>query len=675
MSFTHVSVFGTESTDLALAKPVSSDSAVTAAANQPLYAVDNDDATAWVPDGPGKYLQLDIGARQNIYGINLVWPNDSDRDYAILASIDGSTWYKYFDGSTTEAADVHSIYIPNAQYLRVLDKKGEGLASFEVFGSAPAEAKTIFPEANLLANPNFEDNAAADISSWYKLAVTDASAVQSTTSGSTARPEYNISHGTIGDRYAYMYAAMPYSASLYQPVTGLPNGIYELRGWVKRGHPEAGTEQAELYAYVENYGGETIVNNLLETVPRTNATYANNTGNTTAGRYPYTEIVIGNIHVTNGQLTVGFFANAPANNGANSSYAFIDDFSLRQISQDPAYPPDGETFNGYVNIGIAGGNVSAEFNLATSDVSKTPLAIIAAYRENGTLADQKMEPLNFNGKSVLSYSLELDGYNPNYTYVAYLWDSVTYVPIMEKTVMSVKSVEEINVFPLSTDGYTLPDEVTVRYNNSPNGIGTLPVTWDGAPAVFSEIGEYVIMGTVEGTDIPATANVTVKGANLLSNPTLDTWDSTTGASPTGWVRSSTTGSRFSRDAGAKNQHTPGGGAHYSASYYLGGTAAGANVHLYQTLNLEPGKYVLSCYTQGLILPGSTGGVTLYHSTGTTAPTGQSSPITSYNGVGDWQNPTYTFTVTSAGNISVGVVCNLNNGTWLQVDDFELSKIG
>ncbi|MCL2152593.1 MAG: hypothetical protein FWH57_06505 [Oscillospiraceae bacterium] len=45
------------------------------------------------------------------------------------------------------------------------------------------------------------------------------------------------------------------------------------------------------------------------------------------------------------------------------------------------------------------------------------------------------------------------------------------------------------------------------------------------------------------------------------------------------------------------------------------------------------------------------------------------------GVNDWQNPTYTFTVTMAGNISVGVRCNLNNGTWLQVDDFELSKIG
>jgi hypothetical protein len=669
MSFTQFGVFGKNSTDLALVQPVVSD-AVTPAADQPLYAVDNDADTAWVPDAPGRYIQVDMGSHQNIFGFHFVWPADTAHAYTVLTSVDGSVWTKRLDAQTTGGSDVVSQCIPDVRYVRFVDKTGLGLASFEIYGFAPPAAVSAAPGQNLLRNPSFEGNSGTDILSWSKSPVTDTNAAQVGTSGNNT---YNVSHGAIGDRYACLYATTPYSASVYQTVAGIPNGVYEFRGWVKRGHPSAGVEQAELYAYAENYGGETIINNLLQTVPLTEAAYADNTGNTTAGRYPYTEIVIGNIHVTNGQVTVGFFASSPNNASAGPNYAFIDALSLTLVSEDPAHPTGDETYNAFVHVSRVGDGVTAEYRVAAAAPANPVLAALAAYNADGALAALDSHVLRFADGEIASVSLSLDGYRAGYTYAAFLWEADTYVPVTDRELLSVKRVDPVEVFPSAADGYTLPDTVTVHYNNSPNGVGELPVVWEHS-GPFTEIGTYEINGVVYGTDMAAVAYVTVKGDNLLLNATLDSWSNSNG-SPDNWVRSSTASNRFSRDAGVKNQHTPGPGTHYSAAYYLAGTAGGSYVALYQTVDLQPGKYMLSCFTQGLIIPGSTGDIRLYHSTGTTAPTGQSDSMTTYNGVGDWRYPTYTFEVTTAGRVSVGVRCDLNNGTWLQVDDFALCRIG
>ncbi|MDR2670721.1 MAG: discoidin domain-containing protein, partial [Oscillospiraceae bacterium] len=624
-------------------------------------------------DAPGRYVQVDIGAHQNLFGFHVVWPTDAAHAYTILASADGTVWTNCLDAQTTGGSGVVSRFVPNVRYVRFVDKTGSGLASFEIYGAAPPAAVSAAPGQNLLQNPNFEASSGTDILNWSKRPITDTNAAQTGTSGNNTYSSYNVSHGTIGDRYAYLYAAAPYSASVYQTVTGIPNGIYEFRGWVKRGHPSAGVEQAELYAYAENYGGETIVNNLLQTVPRTEASYADNTGNTVSGRYPYTEIVIDNIHVTNGQATIGFFANAPNNVSASPNYAFIDDLSLVLVSGDPAYPTGDETYNALVDVGRVGDGVTAAYRVASAASAGPALAVIAAYDAGGALVAFDSRVLPFTDGEITFGSLSLDGYRPEYAYAAFLWDADTYVPLMDKAPLSVKRIDPVTVFPFATDGYTLPDTVTVRYHDSPNGVGELPVVWS-RPGPFTEIGVYEVEGVVYGTDIPAVAHVTVKGDNLLLNAALDDWSSSNG-SPDSWTRSSTTSNRFSRDAGVKNQHTSGSGTHYSAAYYLAGAAGGSYVALYQTVDLQPGQYVLSCFTQGLIIPGSTGDIRLYHAAGTTEPTGQSDPITTYNGVGDWQYPTYTFEVTTAGRISVGVRGSLNNGTWLQVDDFALCRIG
>jgi hypothetical protein len=453
----------------------------------------------------------------------------------------------------------------------------------------------------------------------------------------------------------------------------LPNGVYELHGWVKRGNPAGGTQQAELYAYAENFGSETIINNLLETVPATAASYSANTGNATSGQYPYTEISIPNIHVTNGQVTIGFYANSPDNVSASANYAFIDDLSLALATEDPEPPKGDDGYSAAINVGRLGDSVIADFRVAAVDSASSAIAVLAAYDKDGVLNELSSAEIAFSGEKIRQETASLSSFNPDFSYVAYLWDAVAYQPIAGKETLSVKSVDQIIAFPNAADGYTLPSVVTARYNSSTRGACPLPVAWEN-PGPFTSIGEYTVNGVVEGTNIPAVAYVTVQGDNLLLNPTLDTWTSSSG-SPASWTRSSTTSNRFSRDAGAKNQHATGSGTHYSAAYYLAGTAAGSYVSLYQTVALAPGKYMLNCYAQGLIISGSSGDITLYHSAGTTEPTGRSAPCTTLNGVGDWQYMTYVFEVAAASSISVGVRSNLNNGTWLQVDDFTLSKIG
>jgi hypothetical protein len=159
--------------------------------------------------------------------------------------------------------------------------------------------------------------------------------------------------------------------------------------------------------------------------------------------------------VTNGQLAVGFYANAAAD-----SYLFIDDLSLELISADPELPAYGEDVNGAINIGLAGDTVTADFSIATNDASTTPLMIIATYDERGRLVALVEETLRSSGGSVLKGSLSVRDYNPKYSYSAFLWDSETYVPLTKKATLSIVSIDSIQVFPYATDGYTLPDMST-----------------------------------------------------------------------------------------------------------------------------------------------------------------------------------------------------------------------
>ncbi len=116
----------------------------------------------------------------------------------------------------------------------------------------------------------------------------------------TADPNSNISPGRTGRYSMTQYSDTAYSASMYQNVSGLPNGTYTLKAWVKSG---GGQQVAQIF--VKNYGGtekNAAVNSVM-----------NN----------WTEITIPNITVTNGSAQVGIYSVANAGN-----WLRVDDWSL-----------------------------------------------------------------------------------------------------------------------------------------------------------------------------------------------------------------------------------------------------------------------------------------------------------------------------------------------------------
>ncbi len=110
----------------------------------------------------------------------------------------------------------------------------------------------------------------------------------------------NISPGRTGRWSMSMYNAAAYSASMYQNISGLPNGTYTLKAWVRGG---GGQSVAQIY--VKNFGGA-----------EKNAAINSSINN-------WTEITISDINVTNGSAQIGVYAVANAGN-----WLRVDDWSL-----------------------------------------------------------------------------------------------------------------------------------------------------------------------------------------------------------------------------------------------------------------------------------------------------------------------------------------------------------
>ncbi|MFC5467220.1 family 43 glycosylhydrolase [Cohnella suwonensis] len=113
-------------------------------------------------------------------------------------------------------------------------------------------------------------------------------------------PNSNISPGRTGRYSMTQYSATAYSASMYQNISGLPNGTYTLKAWVKSG---GGQSVAQIF--VKNYGGA-------------EKNYAIN-----SSLSAWTEVTISNIAVTNGSAQIGVYSVANAGN-----WLRVDDWSL-----------------------------------------------------------------------------------------------------------------------------------------------------------------------------------------------------------------------------------------------------------------------------------------------------------------------------------------------------------
>jgi hypothetical protein len=695
MSFSRLSVWGVPASDLAFGKAISAPDGGSAAGRHPVYANDGDDTTYWAPvagagagnetggetgdeEGDeagggasaeagaeaGGSLTVDLGANYDVFGARVAWSGNAAHTYTLLGSPDGETWRKYYSAAQASGAwngvvsnDAVGVSMPDTRYVRLASESADGVASFEVYGAAAAE-RSASVGANLLANPGFADSAGDLVSRWSELPVTSNSAAQSATRAAAATAAHNVTHGSLDDRFAYMrLSGAAHSASLYQTVAGLPDGLYEFRGWVKRGPDSEAAQHSELYAYVENYGGDTLTVDLLASAPRTAATYQNNLDNRTDGRYPYTEITISDIHVTNGKATIGFYANSP--NAGADNYLFIDDLSFRLIQPDPAQPEygadAGAPFAGLLDISKNGGAVVADYTARNlTDSPRGAVALLASYDASGALAGLSQSLLSMGADEVARASVRIDGYDASFSYKAFLWDAAGFAPVAPAAELAVKSIDPLYYSINQNDALTLAETVTVRYNDSIRGADEAPVAWDSY-GPFSVPGVFEIYGSVEGTGLRAKATVTVKGANLITdNPSFST-------NTTGWTL---TGSGLSRATSSSEYRTSPG----ALKFWNNSTSDRAVKSASQTRTLAAGTYVLSVYNRGNIsvagaylqLFATAGGETTAYEVGTSG--------------NDWILVELTFTVPESGSVEYGIQTDTCNPDWFQFDDFSLCQI-
>jgi len=147
---------------------------------------------------------------------------------------------------------------------------------------------SVFTESvrtNLVANHSFEaDGWTTTPSSWNRWAVDSASynAIKVEENGVTG--SYKLTH----------WLDTAYEASTYQQITGLTNGTYTLSAWVLN---SGGQNTVQLYA--KNYGGTERNINLPVSSSQ------------------WVRVKIENINITNGQIEIGVYSNANANNWLN----------------------------------------------------------------------------------------------------------------------------------------------------------------------------------------------------------------------------------------------------------------------------------------------------------------------------------------------------------------------
>ncbi|WP_152393343.1 carbohydrate-binding protein [Paenibacillus guangzhouensis] len=141
---------------------------------------------------------------------------------------------------------------------------------------------------NLLLNEGFEAGNAASWNDWHPSGQAPAYAVDNDTPRTGT---YKLTH----------YASSAYQQTTYQAVS-VPNGTYKASVWVR----SSGGQNA-LRLEASNYGGTTLYHDL----------------GATSTPFTWVELVIDNINVTTGTITIGIHSNAQAGN-----WAAIDDFKL-----------------------------------------------------------------------------------------------------------------------------------------------------------------------------------------------------------------------------------------------------------------------------------------------------------------------------------------------------------
>ena len=232
-------------------------------------------------------------------------------------------------------------------------------------------------------------------------------------------------------------------------------------------------------------------------------------------------------------------------------------------------------------------------------------------------------------------------------------------------VVSSISVDDITVSLSKLDTVSLPETVTLNFNDSTTEV--VSVKWDEKAfeaAKAAGVGEYTLKGTYtissesgEVAENEVSIKLTIEYDNLLTNPSFEDgladWNVSSNIINTG-------------DA-SSNSRTGSGCAHfYSAN-------AGESATATQTVVLNAGKYQLAGYVQGGG-SGETDVISLKAIVGDETYSAEGE----LTGWKVWSNPTIDEFVITEDNTEVQVVISLENvtaGIWGAFDDIALYRIG
>jgi arabinogalactan endo-1,4-beta-galactosidase len=225
--------------------------------------------------------------------------------------------------------------------------------------------------------------------------------------------------------------------------------------------------------------------------------------------------------------------------------------------------------------------------------------------------------------------------------------------------LKIDVIKDVTVSAILGEEISLPETVTVIYNNASEG--TASVTWEQAAleqAISNGVGTYVIEGVIEDGTI-VKANLTINPENHVVNPGFE--DSDRGMWNIIYENGSTPHTDFQQKASDAKS------GEYSLHFYSG---EGVNFKVEQTITgLEPGYYNLSMFLQGGDAAESE--MYLYAKTG-----GQELKVdTSVNGWVNWSNPEITEILVLDGTITVGASMKAGAGAWGSLDDFYLYRVG
>ncbi|HEU6447583.1 MAG TPA: autotransporter-associated beta strand repeat-containing protein [Verrucomicrobiae bacterium] len=206
---------------------------------------------------------------------------------------------------------------------------------------AAAGTWSIAPGNNYILNPGYEADRVSqtDVAGW-----TSTGTGFGNVSGSHNPGNWHFHHSNSGI----------YTATTHQVVTGLPSATYKLSVWYKS---SGGQPTAQIFA--RNFGGDEL------------------DADVSVAQADWTQVVITNIVVTNGQCDVGLYSVANANQSVD-----IDDWSLT-ISAPPT--PTGlnaTSGNGQVPLNWNVALAATGYNVKRSTTDGGPYVTIASTATN-----------------------------------------------------------------------------------------------------------------------------------------------------------------------------------------------------------------------------------------------------------------------------------------------------